>query len=473
MMELQAYFQNIQTVIIDNLAKAEHEILVAVAWFTDREIFNVLCGKAKAGVSVSIALLGDEINQAPSGLDFERLESLGAKVFFLPAGSDRNPMMHHKFCVIDGITVITGSYNWSRKAQTNDENITVVTDVLDFSKQYRQAFFHLSSQLTENIETHPANSNTVRRRLELIRNLILLGEYESLSLHIQKLKLSSESLKIQGLLTFLEQMKYHNALEEITDYLQGSTELILKEDADIGKFQFSLQVLELRLLSLNNEKSDLERCLIVFNRRYNDALGDLVVEVLAAQARTSRIQAELDQANEEDADEAEKNWRDYQDEYEKEKHSAAPIQLQEKQEKELKKLYRKACTLCHPDRFSEEMKEAAHKKFVILQEIYKSNDLHTLKEFYSTLKEGGLPNAPRSSTLSRSEALRAAITELLHKVSDITKQLQYLYQSEEVKMLRSAGITEAEWAVFFENQKQHLEKRLDELRSTDAQYQSE
>ena len=473
MMELQAHFQDIQTVIIDNLKKAEHEILVAVAWFTDREIFSVLCGKAEAGVSISIALLGDEINQASSGLDFEKIESLGAKVVFLPAGNDRNPMMHHKFCIVDCVTVITGSYNWSRKAQTNNENITVVTDLPEFSKQFREAFFQLSSQLTENFETSSGNTENVRHRLELIRSLILLGEYDDLSLHIQKLKRSSESLKFQRLITFLEQQKYQDTLEEISVYLQGSMALILKEDADVGKLQFRLQVLELRLLSLVNEKSDLERYLVIFNRRYNDALGDLVIEVLAAQAKYSRMQAELDQANQADADEAERHWRDYQDEFEKEKSSSAPNQLHEDQEKELKKLYRKACALCHPDRFSEEMKEAAHQEFVILQEIYKSNDLQGLKEFYSNLKEGGLSNASRSSTLSRSEALHAAITELLHKVSDITKQLQYLHQSEEVKMLRSAGTSEEKWAVFFERQKEYLEKRLDELRSTVEQSKSE
>ncbi len=108
-MQLQAHFYDIQQVITRRLKAAQSEILAAVAWFTDREIFDVPCQQAQAGVRVSIAVLGDDINQAPGALNFPRLCNLGGKVALLPPGSDGEPMMHHKFCVLDGHTVITGS----------------------------------------------------------------------------------------------------------------------------------------------------------------------------------------------------------------------------------------------------------------------------------------------------------------------------------------------------------------------------
>ena len=37
--------------------------------------------------------------------------------------------MHHKFMIIDGRTVMTGSYNWTRSAETrNEENLISVDD---------------------------------------------------------------------------------------------------------------------------------------------------------------------------------------------------------------------------------------------------------------------------------------------------------------------------------------------------------
>jgi phosphatidylserine/phosphatidylglycerophosphate/cardiolipin synthase-like enzyme len=36
--------------------------------------------------------------------------------------------MHNKFCIIDSETVINGSYNWTKKANFNKENITIDKD---------------------------------------------------------------------------------------------------------------------------------------------------------------------------------------------------------------------------------------------------------------------------------------------------------------------------------------------------------
>lgn len=482
-MQLQAHFQNIQKVIIEHLQTAESEILAAVAWFTDREIFEVLCQKAQAGVHVSVALLGDDINQASGGLNFNRLRNVGGKVTFLPSGSDGAPMMHHKFCVLDTTTVITGSYNWSKKAQSNDENITAVSDAPEFSTQYRQAFLGLVAGLTpqDTASSTPVNTDAVRRRLEMVRNLILLGEQDDLPPHIQKLRPIVEQLRLQTLLQALEQGNYKNALQDIETYLQHGSALVLREDIDVPNLQFQLQVLELRLQSLSDEKSDLERTLVIFNHRYNDALGTLLIDVLFAQAILARQEAEaqrqkadeVSQQAEQEAEQAEQDWQEYRQEYEEQQTQYTPSHLSEDDEQELKKLYRKACSLCHPDRFEDDQKEAAHQAFVVLQEIYKSNDLSALREFNTALKNGGLPKAPRSVTLSRSDALRAAIAELQHRINETLRQLQSLHGSEGADLLRLAGNTEADWLVFFEKQKQLLQEEILQLQHAITLYDTE
>ena len=47
-MELKAHFSNIHKVIICHLTQAQSEIVAAIAWFTDRDIFDVLCKKARS-----------------------------------------------------------------------------------------------------------------------------------------------------------------------------------------------------------------------------------------------------------------------------------------------------------------------------------------------------------------------------------------------------------------------------------------
>jgi len=79
-MELKAHFSNIHKVIIHHLEQAQTDIVAAIAWFTDRDIFEVLCKKARSGIKVSVALIGDEINQGPGGLNFQRLINFGGQV---------------------------------------------------------------------------------------------------------------------------------------------------------------------------------------------------------------------------------------------------------------------------------------------------------------------------------------------------------------------------------------------------------
>lgn len=486
-MQLQAHFHSIQKVIIDHLKTTQNEILVAVAWFTDREIFEVLCQKAQEGVQVSIALLGDHINKAPNGLNFPRLCNLGGKVKFLPSGSDGAPMMHHKFCVLDKSTVITGSYNWSKKAQSNDENITVVTNAPDFATEYSQAFYVLTTGIThsEATSTLQVNTQTIRRRLEMIRNLILLGEQDDLASHIQKLHPVAEALKLKPLLLSLDKGNYEEALEAIKIYLDKSSSLLLREDVDIPNLQFQLKTLELRLQSLGDDKSELERTLIVFNRRYNDALGTLIIDLLSEKASLAKKKAEKsqeqagknqkdEQSAEQDKEEAEQtqqDWSDYQREYEQQQIQDAPSQLNADEEIELKKLYRKACSLCHPDRFEDVDKNAAHEAFIVLQDVYKTNDLSALKDLYSNLKSGGLPKAPRSSTLSRSDALRTAIAELQHRITGTLRQLKELYHSEGADLLRLAGNTEGEWLSFFSRQEVLIQAEIKRLQHSITHYE--
>ncbi len=139
-MDIKAHFSGIAKVIIDHLREAQFEIVAAVAWFTDREIFEVLCRKARLGVKVTLVLIGDEINQGAGRLNFARLQHLGGQVVFLAPYSATEPIMHHKFCIVDRKTVITGSYNWSQKARSNDENITAVTDAAAFAQEYFDDF---------------------------------------------------------------------------------------------------------------------------------------------------------------------------------------------------------------------------------------------------------------------------------------------------------------------------------------------
>ena len=466
-MELKAHFSNIHKVIIEHLEQAQSEIVAAIAWFTDRDIFEVLCKKAQAGVKVTVTLIGDEINQGAGGLNFHRLSNLGGQVIFLPPGGRNERTMHHKFCVIDRGTVITGSYNWSHKARINDENITVVTDNTDFIGKYLDIFESLLDR-TGHSSNLVADADAARRRLEMIRNLVLLGEQDVVATHLRKLRPVAHELQLSQIILALENGEYKTALELIDAYLRKATSLVLAGFADIPRLRFQLEILEFRLESLSDEKGDLERRLITFNRRHDDALGSVIQNILKARAELARFIAahkkKVDKNVEAEADarEAEDAYQDYSRQHEDLQRQEPLPTLDEGAERELKSLYRKACSLCHPDKVPEEKKDAAHRVFVSLQEAYKGNDLARVREIYESLVAGGLPGT-RSSTLSEVEALKAAIAELEYAITRLVAELKVLQVSDGVNLMDTAGATESDWQGFFEHQREILEVELDKI----------
>lgn len=466
-MELKAHFSNIHKVIIHHLEQGQTEIVAAIAWFTDRDIFEVLCKKARSGIKVSVALIGDEINQGPGGLNFHRLSNFGGHVIFLPPGSRDAPTMHHKFCVIDSATVITGSYNWSHKARNNDENITVVTESASFAERYLDTF---DSLIVRSGHGAPvvADVDAARRRLEMIRNLVMLGEQEDVATHVRKLRPVAEALKVSAIIAALDRGEYTTALEEIDAYLRRATALVVAGFTDVPRLRFQLESLELRLESLSGEKAELERRLITFNRRHDDVLGDVIQRLLKARAELARLRAadlKNNKKREEAevvADEAKEAYEEYSRQHEELQRAEPLPKLDEETERELKSLYRKVCSLCHPDKVPDDKKEAAHLVFVELQDAYKCNNLVRVREIHATLVAGGLPET-HSTTLSEAETLKAAIAEMEYAIARLVAELKALQASDSVKLVDIAGITEADWQEYLETQRTTLEDELTKI----------
>ena len=480
-MELKAHFSDLHKVIIEHLEQAETEIIGAIAWFTDRDIFDVLCRKAQSGVRVAIALIGDEINQGRGGLNFQRLENLGGQVIFLPPGSRDEPTMHHKFCVIDGVTVINGSYNWSHKARSNDENIMVATDAAAFAVKYLAAFEGVAARAGQG-SLVIADTDAARRRIEMIRNLIMLGEEADVAQQLGKLRPVAEALHLKRIIDALDKGEYRLALEVIETYLRRATAIVVTGQYEIRRLRLQLEALELRLESMSDEKAEQDRRLITFNRRHDDALGGLIQRVLKARAVLARQLAVTNTQTAEssvavataeaEAEEAERAYEEYAEQHEELQHAEPLPRLDAEADLELKQLYRKACSLCHPDKFGDDMKANAHAVFVELQSAYRSNDLDWLREIHDKLKAGGLPDA-RSNTLNEVEVLRAAIAELEHAIARLVTELRELQASDAIRMMAAAGATEADWSVFFERQRKELETQLERIEQDIRELQTE
>jgi hypothetical protein len=117
----EVYFENIRNIIIQELEKSTRDIKIAVAWFTDKKIINILESKINQGITIELIFYNDKINKKEY---FEKLYYDKAKIYL-----SKNKLMHNKFCIIDYKTVLNGSYNWTNSAESNHENVQITREL--------------------------------------------------------------------------------------------------------------------------------------------------------------------------------------------------------------------------------------------------------------------------------------------------------------------------------------------------------
>lgn len=142
MESIKAHLDNIQSAIAAELEKAESAIFIAVAWFTDDQLMNILCNKAINGVAVDLIISDTEINVNNNHL-FEGLRLAGGNIYRIGASDfTQGSLMHHKFAILDYKTLITGSFNWTKQARRNEEDIIIVRNSSEILK-YLDKFYRM------------------------------------------------------------------------------------------------------------------------------------------------------------------------------------------------------------------------------------------------------------------------------------------------------------------------------------------
>jgi phosphatidylserine/phosphatidylglycerophosphate/cardiolipin synthase-like enzyme len=121
--------------IVAELTAARREILVQAYSFTSSEIAAALI--AAAGRGVRVAVLLDKSNEAETRSELGDLTTHGIDVRIDPC----HAIAHNKVMVIDGRTVLTGSFNFTHQAEhENAENLLVLRDHFDLATLYRDNF---------------------------------------------------------------------------------------------------------------------------------------------------------------------------------------------------------------------------------------------------------------------------------------------------------------------------------------------
>ena len=120
--------------IIDTLKKAKRKANICVFTISDNRIVDAIKEMQLNGVNIKI--ISDNDKRYDKGNDIDYIANMGIAVKL----DKTHAHMHHKFAVIDDTITITGSYNWTRSAETKNYENILITDSKDVAKAYGREF---------------------------------------------------------------------------------------------------------------------------------------------------------------------------------------------------------------------------------------------------------------------------------------------------------------------------------------------
>jgi hypothetical protein len=402
-MQTEAIFDNIADRIEQEINLAKKSIFIAVAWFTNKQLFNELLHKAKNGCNISLIISNDEINNNTS-INFELLNTNTSRVY--KVGNGNTELMHNKFCVIDYSTVITGSYNWSYKAESNFENIIITQNDTALAEQFITEFNNIRQkyypdQEIKDEQVFPVSE--IVRRLEILKNFVLLEEPDELNRVADKLRIFDFNSDIAEILSDIKQREYSKAIQKIQSFITKYNQVTIWSDPEIAALKLEIKNLENQLNAYDNEKTELEKTLSDFQHRHTIELGEIILEIL--HLRKLKYKEDKDKYQEAEADE-----KQYKEQFDTEKEKV----------------------------------------------LFDLTDEHRLE-----LLECGNYFKPKSETISQKEILKTAITILLIKIKDIENAIIEIKGSETYHTINNIS----DWDIYFKNLKEKLEEELRNLKS--------
>lgn len=240
------YFENLQDIIFEQLNQTKQSLKIAMAWLNFDIYKSTFENLLERGVNIQIVLDNNKYHQKYLDI-IQYLNQKGATIKLINCGGT----MHHKFCIIDEHICMSGSFNWTIKANKNNvENLNLYDDS-KFVYQYLLEFKALWD----------LNSNDIKFLKKPIRcnnckspkiNILFMEEQEPYDTKIIVLQLCN--CKQEVILTDYFDISVYKNLESIYEnYLtlydeyrnqndmEGIEELEVKTDYDIANYLSSVR----------------------------------------------------------------------------------------------------------------------------------------------------------------------------------------------------------------------------------------
>ena len=232
-------------------------------------------------------------------------------------------------------------------------------------------------------------------------------------------------------------VEYDEVLNNLEEAAQKKEEIAKKlQDADLDEYDELFEELK----KIKEEYDDLKEELKKKKKTYEEM----------SQEKEEEFQEQA---------QAEEEFEEFSSNYEEELKEIHP-ELTDNEEKELKKLYRKASRLCHPDIVEHRVKAEAEEIFISLNDAYVKKDLEQVKEILYALENGTKFNIA-SDSITDAEILKTKIRELRKKVGEIISEINEIKSEDTYETIQEIK----DWDEYFNTLENDLEDEVSRLES--------
>ena len=296
----------------------------------------------------------------------------------------------------------------------------------------------------------------VIKRLEIIKNYLSLEDKEEIHAEIRKLLPFEDYYNLKEIISLIDNEKYASALVKINFFLNQFQQVSLWLDPEIGALKMEIKKQQVKLEYFEVEKLELEKQLFDFHIQITKELGVIILEILKIKKlrKAKKLNHVFDENYKNDDDE----YDTYKSKFEADKLKII-FELNEDEKVELKRMFRKASLMCHPDKVEVDKVEFAKQLFIDLKEAYETNNLNRIKQIHQTLVEGNL-TFTNFDFYNEKQKLVDILAHLKQKIIDRGNEIHQLKLSEAYITLKSV----MNWDVYFKNKKILLQDELDYLK---------
>lgn len=303
----------------------------------------------------------------------------------------------------------------------------------------------------------------MHRRLRTILHLLEQRKLTELQLEFDAILLEDHSEEVKYLYHLFRQKLFTELTHEIQDVLQ-KTQHIVPSDINIQGIKTQIRILETQLSVVQYKKTEILKEIDRFRIRHNSDLGWLIGKILKIQMEIFYLLQDVDSSYQANYQEAKKDYTAYQHQR-RSLEKIQPLQiLDEKQRESMKKMYREASKLCHPDIVNDDFREEARKVFIELNRAYMINDIQKVEEIHKLLTRSRMFSRLCTPSEER-ELLEARLARLQADLKILQSEIRELEESQVYHTLMNIR----DWDEYFEQTKMKLNAEYQFLKTEHEQ----